>query len=233
MHVLRSQNLPVHGEINAKAILGPQPNERWHGAEHWALQQGMLPLALRVAQLHIQDPTESDNAVAEISEYVQQLIHVVGLPTEWKKALSFIECANCGSDHWMAVRTQADRWPDDSPHGIHWMGYVASLMQDDIPIEQAALMHARLMCYVTRRLGKDLATYRRIALPFSKAYWNRVLERDLMDSKAATHFRDALNSAGDLPSHEQDRAIAIAALRACDTKLPNSQAVVKKWLRGE
>jgi hypothetical protein len=223
----------MDGAINAKAVLGPRPNERWHGAEHWALQQGMLPLALRVAQLHIQDPTESDNAVAEISEYVQELLQLVALPTEWKKALSFIERANSGSGNWMTVRNQADNWPDDSPHGIRWMGYVASLMQNDIPIEQAALLHARLMCYITRRLGKPSTAYRRIALPFSKTFWNRVLERDLISLKVATHFRDALSRADDLPLQEQDRAIVIASLRACDAKLPNSQAVVRQWLRGE
>lgn len=233
MYELRRQNMPMDGAIDAKTILGPRPNPRWYGAEYWALQQGMLPLALRVAQLHIQNPTESKNAVAEISEYVQQLIHMVALPAEWKESLAFIQGVNSGSEGWIAVRGQAERWPDDSPHGIRWMGYVASLMQNDIPVEQAALMHARLMCYVTRRLGKDMATYRRIALPFSKAYWNRILDRDLIGPKAALKFQDTLASVDNLPSREQDRAIALAALIACDAKLPNSQTAVKKWLRGE
>lgn len=231
MHTMRSRNLPLDGPIDAKAILGARPNERWHGTEHWAIQQGMLPLTLRVATMHMQNPELAAPAVEQISDYVQQLHGVVALPSLWNSAHAFVRAATANTAEWMNITRDAERWPDDAPHGLRWLGYAACMMQSDVPIDQAAILHARLLCYIGRRLGSQTTIHRRLILPFSLEYWQRAIKHGAIPVNAESRLARTLESAKLAPTPGQDRIIAAAALTACDARVANSQSVVKKWLR--
>jgi hypothetical protein len=232
-HLLRQQGRQMDAALEPSAVLGTRSNERWHGAERWAIQQGVLPLLLHFSRMRLHDPVAAAQAVEELNVYIGGLGDAIALPSEWQAAMSFVRKSIDGADNWLDVRREAEHWPDDSPHGLRWLGYAACTLQNDVPLDQASTLHARLGWYVERRLGSRTTLQRRIVLPFFETYWQQIL------SKRATELLEpgpleAVLFKGTVASRERSpRTILNAALRACDARIPNSQREVKKWLQGQ
>jgi len=231
-HLLRQQGRPMDSALDLTAVLGSSPNERWHGAERWAIQQGMLPLLLYLARTRLHEALAAAESVEEVGVYVSALGDQIALPLEWEAAQAFIRQAVNNTDQWDLVKRAAERWPDDSPHGLRWMGYAACTMQEDIPLDQAALLHARLAWYVERRLGSRTSVQRRIVAPFLESYWRWTLTTRRDQLQEPQRLETALMESTTASEARRAQVILNAAMRASNANIPNSQREVRKWLQG-
>jgi hypothetical protein len=229
-HLLRQHGDPMESSLQLDAVLGTRPNERWHGAERWAIQQGLLPLLLYLGRMQLLGSNEY-KSIDELETYILGLGDRIALLPEWQSGLSFIRTSIERASNWQAVRRMAERWPDDSPHGLRWMGYLACTLQCDIPLDQAAILHARFGWYSDRRLGARTSLERRIVVPFFESYWRATLINRAEALHDPHRLETALNDAKSATWNFRKPTILNAALQATHTRIPNSQQEVKKWLR--
>jgi hypothetical protein len=111
---------------------------------------------------------------------------------------------------------------------LHVLAYLGESLSPHITPKNALQAQLALMPYVSRQLGGS-AEYRRIILPFLRAYWSRMMSRAWYEADDPQAVADRLRKIADLPTSEQARSILGIFVRGLklDVGLPTEY-----WLAG-
>jgi hypothetical protein len=205
-------------DLPIEAILGPKPNPQWEMVEFNIFRLAILPIALHLLHIQLEDAERARKAASDIVVIFDELSRDSVNPQAWTVLVALFKDIfeqNILPETIINHSKTLD-FQNYAPH--YAIGFLGASVQPRVLPEQAYIWHSTTLPYIKKMLSTAPAVWRRIALPWVLNYWMSKFKQTRIRFQTPRIVEEALREACLEPRDRQVQAI----LRAISLGLPGN-----------
>ncbi len=210
-------------DLPIEAILGPKPNLRWEMVEFNIFRLAILPIALQLLRIQLEDAERARKAASDIVVLFDDMSRESVNPQAWTVLVAlfkdiFEQNVLPGT---IINHSKTLDFQNYAPH--YAISFLGASVQSRVPPEQAYVWHSTTLPYIKKMLTTAPAVWRRIALPWVSNYWTHKFKQARIRFQVPRIVEEALHEAYLEPPDRQVQSILHAISLGLPENLPQPQ----------
>lgn len=214
-------------DTDVSAILGERPNDNWRRAEHWGALQGLLPIAVQLCRLAIEDKDAARASAGEVVAICRQIGAGSADPELWASLAELIDAALVAPIGGGPYRERVKSHSTSTANCRELIARLLLSVQPEVTAEEALALQLSIMPALEQYLDRPLGGYRRILVPFYSSYWVAMFGRMRFRFKHPALVELELSAAISAPAERRIRAVTRAIMGGIPVRLPPE---TRAWL---
>jgi hypothetical protein len=212
--------------LDVEAILGERPNANWRQAEGWSAMAGVLPVAVRISSVGLDQPEAARASAEEVVSICRQIGAEASDPDLWSGIADLFEKGFVQPVPADELKRIADSLPATSTT-LRALALLFTSMQPGIIAENALAAQLSVLPCLEQTFDRPFTAHRLILVPFVSDYWNAMFRRQRLRFRLPGLVQSALAEATTSPPGERIRAVVRAMLIGIPLHLPPE---IRNWL---
>jgi hypothetical protein len=214
--------------VDTEALLHALPRSAERQVDHYAALQGLLPVVVWLAGLHLRDADEARAVARAIVVFLNEQSQTAFFPELWRSCAAavdavWVEAIGAAGLFTVSSSTTSDLIPWDGPEALipRLICCLGATIQDDVTLQDALLAHVNLAPYLGASGPADQIIYRRLIFPFFQQFWKMRLARSRFRFSLPVLVETELERSQHLPGPDHVGHLLRVIARSLNIRVPD------------
>ena len=234
--ISEGQQHPLNA-IDVPSIFPSLPESLRREAEYFAVSQGLIPLVLWLAGLHLQNSDEARDVARDVTSFLREQSESAFFPELWRSCATAIEAVWVQPVSILGLFRASNNTPNDL---VPWSGpedaiprlicCLGATLQADVSLPDALASHARVAPFFDQRGQFSHIVEQRLVAPFFWQYWEARFTRSRFLFSSPHLVEQEFERIHQLPTHHQPKALLRTLIYSLKLRF---EGHVSDWLRSQ